>query len=379
MINPSTQPVKNPDQNDSGGTSLSDISSGLGAGLGVFADLSKGGTASDLHAATTAGQFASKFGAFGDNSSAIGAGLQEVNEAYSIYTGLQHGGLSGYANAGINAARLGSQLGIFGGASGEIGDIAGMAAIPLSLYNFGKNWKSGATGSDTLSGLSAGASIGSAILPGVGTFVGAGIGAAVGAISSAFGPGKEDQENITWDNYAKTFDQNPQAVNQATPSQNFQSLTGIFDSRGSSIPFYGKYGRMGEAAFTTDMMSQVNQAFTSGKITSADTPQSIYQKVVAPWITSMSTSGWQDANTVEGSPTKAAVGNMLTNMIGQWMQGQLTSQTPVGISGQTLPGLPSFAGGGSIAGSNPGGMSSLPAPHMGHAGVGRFAHAVALN
>jgi hypothetical protein len=359
---PPPDPNQNPQDSSSppsSGVTAGQVAGGLGAGVGIYGDLRHGGTVSDIHAGVSAAQQASRFGAFGDNSSAVNQGLAGLQEAYGIYQGIQRGGVMGYGGAAINAARLGSQVGAFGGASGAIGAAAGYAAVPLALYNFAENWRSGATGNDTLQGAEAGAAIGS-VIPGVGTLVGAGVGAVVGAASSMFGPGREDPENAVWDKYAAAFDKNgAQAVSGASPSQNFQLLAGIFDSRGSSIPFYNQYGRMGEGKFMGDMTARINQAIQTGSVPPNATPQDIYSKVVEPWINSMSPGGWQDANTVEGSPTKAAVGNMLTGLIGQYQSGQITSQTPLGIKGQTVQMQPYVgastpqAGGGVGAGPMP--------------------------
>jgi hypothetical protein len=251
-----------------------------------------------------------------------------------IYNGLRQGGVAGYGGAAINAGQLAGIQGV------------GALAAPLATYNFAKNWKSGATGADALSGLGTGAAWGTAIAPGIGTLIGAGIGLAAGAASSIFGPGKMDAENVGWDQYAKAYQQGgAKGVSGASPSQNYQALAGIFDSRGSSIPFYGKYGRMGEQQFTTDMASQINSAISSGKITKNASPDQIYSQVVQPWISSMSKSGWQNTNTAKGAPEKQAVGNLLTSMIGQWQSGQLTAGSKVGINGQTINGLPLFGGG----------------------------------
>jgi hypothetical protein len=113
-------------------------------------------------------------------------------------------------------------------------------------------------------------------------------------------------------------------------------LAGIFDARGSSIPFYNQYGRMGESAFFGAMTSQINSALASGALPSNATPQQIYSQVVQPWINGMSTGGWQNSSTIQGAPEKDAIGNLLTNLIGQWQSGQMNSQTPLGIAGQTV-------------------------------------------
>jgi Domain of unknown function (DUF4329) len=225
------------------------------------------------------------------------------------------------------------------------GQALGYVAAPLEVYNFVENWQSGKTGSEALQGAEAGAAVGS-IIPGVGTIVGAVIGGAIGAISSAFGPGAMDPENQSWDGYASAYQKNPNSVDQATPSQNFQALAGIFDARGSNIPFYGAYGRMGENKFTSDMLHNINNAVSTGKVAANSSAQQIYSQVVQPWITSMGGSnGWKDTNTVKGAPEKDAIGNLLTNLIAQWQAGGITSTTKLGIDGQPLQGgVPAWAG-----------------------------------
>lgn len=321
---------------------LSDISSGIGVASG----LAQGGTQGDVKAGVSGGELASKFGAFGDYSKAVGGGLADLSNLAGIYQGIEQKGFLGYGGAAVNAAALGSRLGAFGGYSSLIGNIANPVAAALATYSFAKNWKSGAAGADALGGANAGAAIGTAILPGVGTLIGLGIGAAVGAASSMFGPGREDPENAVWDHYAAAYDKGgAKGVSGATPSQNYQLLAGIFDARSSAIPFYGKYGRMGEGKFTADMFSQINQAFASGKIPQGMSADKIYSQVVQPWITSMGgANGWQNTSTKEGSSEKAAVGNMLTSMIAQWQAGRITSQSKLGIKGQTIPNVPAPGG-----------------------------------
>jgi hypothetical protein len=346
------------------GTSLSGIAGDVGAGLGIWTDLQRGGTLNDARAGVTAGSLLTKGqGTYGDSTLGdVNGGLAALQEGYGIYSGLKQGGVKGDLTAGINAARLYGNLSSLSDAAGTgsfagsaIGDLAGYAAVPLALYNFAENWQSGKTGSDAIQGAEAGATIGS-VVPGIGTAIGAVAGAAIGAISSAFGPGAKDPEGATFDAYSAAYAKGgSQAVANATPSQTLQSLAGLFDLRsgqiGPNVPMYNQYGRMGEAKFSTDMLTQVNQAFKNGQITSADTPQSIYSKIVQPWINS-----WGKGD-LSKDPHGAAISNMMTQMIGQYMSGQLTSATRVGVSGQTLPGLQAFAG--NLAGNNPSSMSSI--------------------
>ena len=317
---------------------LSDISAGIGLGTGIGAGTGRG----QVQAGTSAAKLFSNLKAFGSSSASIGSFASDVTNLTNIITGIQQGGVSGYGSAAVNTAMLGARTGALGAMSSEVGAVAGPLAGALSIYNFAKNWQSGATGADALRGAQTGATVGSIAGP-IGTLVGAGVGAAVGAASSIFGPGRMDPENIGWDQYAQAFQKGGAAgVSGATPAQNFQMLSGIFDARGSNIPFYQRYGRMGENQFMTDMTGKINSALASGQIAPNSTPQQIYSQVVEPWVNSMSANGWQNTSTAKGAPEKAAIGNLLTNLIGQYQSGQISSSSHLGISGQEITGLQAF-------------------------------------
>lgn len=346
--------------------------SGVGNAAGIASGIASGTPTGYAGAAINTGDLAGRAGAFGSHAGLAATGLQDLGAGLSIYQGIRQGGLAGDTQAATGAAQLATNAGYLGGASGALAKAIPYAAIPLAAYNFAtQDTKSGATGSDMLGGAEAGAEAGSAFGP-VGTVVGGVVGAVAGGVASAFGPGAMDPENVNWDNYAAAFDKNPQSVAGATPGQNFQALTGIFDSRGTTIPFYGKYGRMGENQFMLGMTQQINQAIQSGKIPATASPQQIYQQVVQPWITSMSPNGWQPTNTAKGSPEQGAVGNVLTNLIGQWQNGSLTTQTPVGVNGQTIQGLPAFGFGNPVTptGSQPW-MASPNTSQAGLLAIGR--------
>jgi hypothetical protein len=334
-------------------------------GLGIAAGIAGGGAKGDIQAASSAtklGTTLASQGYLGQGAQAwsaaaqpylkgVGEGAASLSNLANIYTGIESGTPLGYTSSAINAAQLATRFGELGGTTGTLGQALPFAADALSLYEFAKNWQSGATGADALSGAQTGATIGTSILPGVGTVVGAAIGAAAGAVSSIFGPGRMDPENVGWDQYAAAYQKSgAQGVAGATPAQNFQMLSGIFDARGSNLPFYQRYGRMGENQFTTDMFNQVNAALKAGQISPTDSASSIYSKVVQPWINSMSPGGWQNTSTAQGAPEKQAVGNLLTSFIGQWQSGQINSGTRLGIGGQTLAGgVPAFGGGPSMS------------------------------
>jgi hypothetical protein len=330
------------------------LASDIGQAIEFGTGLARGTAAGITQAATSAGKLLSQVGPqlgaiSAPTAQTIGSLAGDVANLAGIYQGIQRGGVTGYGGAAANTAALASRLptsvtGLSSSEAATLGKVAMPIASALSVYNFAKQWQSGATGQDILGGAQMGATLGTEFGGPVGALIGGAAGAAFGAVSSLFGPGRTDPENISWDQYAAAYQHGgAQGVAGATPAQNFQMLSGIFDARGSNIPFYGRYGRMGENQFTSDMFHTVNQALASGKIAPNATPDQIYAQVVQPWINSMSPNGWQDTSTIQGAPERQAVGNLLTNMIGQWQQGQITSSTPLGISGQTLQGgVPSY-------------------------------------
>jgi hypothetical protein len=347
-----------------GGTAGSAWLSDISAGIGIAGNIAHGGAKADVQAATSAAKLTSNLGGFGTASGTVGSFAADVSNLANIITGIQQGGVTGLTGAGINtaalAARVGGQLaasGAFGASSGAIGSMAsqiGAVAGPLagaySIYQFAKNWQSGATGADALSGAQTGATIGTAIMPGVGTLVGAGIGAAVGAISSAFGGGKADPETMGLNNYVPQYNKNPALAAQLNPAQNYQLLAGIFDAKdnspGHSTPQEIHYGRMGEGAFMNDVFTQINSAMQSGKISPISTPQQIYDQVVNPYLTSkgMGITSGGPYITAQGNNFGNAMKAAVTNLIGQWQSGAVNSKSAIGISGQTDPNMPAYVG-----------------------------------
>jgi hypothetical protein len=352
-----------------GGTAGTAWLSDITAGIGIGQSLAQGGTRADVQAATSAAKLTSNLGGFGSASSSVGSFAGDIANLTNIISGVQQGGVSGYTGAGINAAallaRTGTQLagaGVFGASSGaigsmasEIGAVAGPLAGAYSIYQFAKNWQSGSTGADALSGAQAGATIGTAIMPGIGTVAGAVIGGAVGAISSAFGGGKADPETMALDAYAPQFDKNPTIASSLTPAQNMTMLQGVFDAKnnspGHSTPLEQYYGRMNSAGFVQDIFGQINSAMQSGKISPIATPQQIYSQVVAPYLASKTvngqsltihTDGSGSFTTAHGSNFGGAMQAAVINTIGQWQSGQFNSKTVLG-AGNTI-NVPAYAG-----------------------------------
>jgi hypothetical protein len=164
-------------------------------------------------------------------------------------------------------------------------------AARLGLGALGATTTAGAIG-----GAKIGASVGSAI-PVVGTAIGAILGGIGGAIASAFS--RQDQEVQNFDQAQAISKANgPEAV--VNIANKYLVLAGLFDLQPSqikgNIPFYKQYGRMGEQKFVTDMMTLIYQAAQSGRITANDTPQSVYQNIVLPWMNSWGKGALQDSN-----------------------------------------------------------------------------------
>lgn len=314
-----------------------DASQALGntaSGLGIYGGLQQRGLGGYGSAAANSAKLAGNLSSnpyltkFGGN---LAGGLNIIN-------GIRQGGVSGYGQAGLGAAQLGSNLGAF---SPAVGQFAGYAAIPLSIYNEAQNWQSGATANDALGGASTGAAIGTAIAPGIGTLIGAGLGAIGGGISSAFGGGKKDPETLNWNQYVQAYNQNPNSVGE-NPTQDLQNLAGIFDSRGggaNTMSMYRTYGRMGENKFLDAMTQQIHDAAKSGLITPGESASDVYNKVVNPWINSLGSNSY--GNTSTGQATAGAMGNLLTNLTDEYMKGQTGGWR--GVGGEQVTGITPYA------------------------------------
>lgn len=304
-------------------SSLGNYAGGAGNALGVLGGVQQGGVGGYAGAGVNAAQLANRMGAFGQNSAAS-QGIGDASNVLGIYSGLKQGGVSGDTGAAVNAAQLGAHVGAFGSASGSIGNYAGMAAVPLDLYNEIKGWQSGATGSDALAGAETGAAVGSVILPGFGTLIGGALGGAAGALSSAFGGGRVDPENTSFEGYKDAYNKalqqgGQQAADQVAASVQdpYLPLAGYFDLRSNQVgpnnPLYSTYGRMGEQKFTNDLVSQLSAAQKSGVIKPGESTSQAYNDVVTPWLNSMGT--WQD-------PNKQALQGAIEQMTAQDLSGQ---------------------------------------------------------
>lgn len=173
---------------------------------------------------------------------------------------------------------------------------AGMGGFGSTVVNQGVTGiKTGASaaalstgiGTGVASAIGAGAAAGS-IVPIVGTA----IGAIIGLFASGVLNHKVDPEVANFNQaIALANQQGPQAA--ANIANKYLVLAGLFDLESSQVKGnfspYTKYGRMGENAFVHDLCAKIQSAANTGAITANDTPISIFNNVVNPWIQGMGT------------------------------------------------------------------------------------------
>lgn len=297
----------------------SSLLSNAGGALSVYSNLQQGSPTGYAAAGIGATKLAASNGAFGSNSTAVGGEATQAGNVLGIYSGIKQGGVAGYAQAANSA---------YGLASGSAG-IPGVGAV-LGVYNAVKGYQSGDTSGDAIRGAEAGAAIGS-VVPVIGTAIGAVIGGAVGAISSAFGNGKVDPENSSFEGFKDAYNAagTPQqkAAVAASTADPYQPLAGLFDLRsnqiGGNIPIYQQYGRMGEQKFVTDMFTQMNKGLETGAISKNSSTADIMSKVVQPWIDSFGKGQMND-------PNGDAINAMISGIVDDYRTGDISQLNAVG-------------------------------------------------
>lgn len=144
-----------------------------------------------------------------------------------------------------------------------------------------------ATVSYAQKGASAGASVGS-VVPVLGTTVGAVVGAVLGAIGGAF-IGSRRPESDLWDQYKKIAG-TARGI-ELDPAFRAGAFVGLFRLGKNTFPprAKGGYGPRDDARFLNDMAAQIAAAVRAGQVTAADNAQSVFSKVVGPWISQWGT------------------------------------------------------------------------------------------
>jgi hypothetical protein len=168
-------------------------------------------------------------------------------------------------------------------------------------------------GGGVASAIGAGAAAGSVV-----PIIGTAIGVIVGLVASGVFNHRVDPEVGNFNAAIQMAQaQGPQAV--LGIQDKYLVLAGLFDllpgQIKGNIPIYKKYGRMGEYKFVSDMCALIQQAANQGIITANDTVQSVYDKVVAPWINSWGYGPMQDTNA-------SLINYIILGLIGEYVSGQ---------------------------------------------------------
>jgi len=193
----------------------------------------------------------------------------------------------------------------------------------------------GTTIASATSAATAGAAAGS-FAPIIGTAIGAIVGL---ALSGAFSH-RVDPEVGNF-NAAVALYNSQGASGLLNIGDKYLVLAGLFDLEPSqikgNIPIYRKYGRMGEFKFLFDLCTQVYNAAQTGKITANDTVQSVFSKVVQPWIDSFGYGPMQDVNA-------GMIQTLLLGLTAEYIAGLYESRWyPVGGQAGIWNALPPFS------------------------------------
>jgi hypothetical protein len=171
-----------------------------------------------------------------------------------------------------------------------------------------------AVGASVAGAIGAGATAGS-VVPIIGTAIGAILGLVLSGVFN-----KQDQEVQNFNQaIAIAQAQGPEAV--INIANKYLVLAGLFDldpgQVGNNFSPYKKYGRLGEVNFTQDFAHLIYNAAQSGQITANDTPQTVFSRIVNPWIQSMGT--WSPS-----MPNATMLQYLLMGMIAEYAGGLQT-------------------------------------------------------
>lgn len=186
-------------------------------------------------------------------------------------------------------------------------------------------------GTSVAGAIGAGAAAGSVV-----PIIGTAIGAIVGLFASGVFNQKKDPEDYNFQQASQMYRQNPNSV--LSIANKYLVLAGLFDLQPGqikgNIPIYKRYGNKGEYRFVTDLCGVIQSAANTGKITANDTPMTVFNHVVMPWIDSFGYGSMQDSN---GDMINA----IILGMTAEYLAGAQGRWYAVG--GQyAFPSLPAF-------------------------------------
>ena len=211
--------------------------------------------------------------------------------------------------------------------------IAAVAAAKIHAANKASGGAMGAipvtnqatkSSSMVLTGATTGAAIGS-VFPVVGTVIGAAVGAVVGAIGSLFGPAKEGQAALTWDDvvsHGYEFSQLGRALDERYIAE---AAKGAMDKNGNMWIGCGKNGYKNPDCFYGPMAKVIVQGYLAKKVPLSASTSDVFQQVVIPWLQSGAggTFAWAQNNVgghVPGNPYSGQM-MLIQQMVDRYLAG----------------------------------------------------------
>lgn len=137
----------------------------------------------------------------------------------------------------------------------------------------------------TMTGASVGATVGS-IVPIVGTAIGAAVGAIVGAIGSLFGPAKEGQAAITWDNLVQSGNLQKHMGREFDQRYYAEAMKGAMDKGSNVWPGCGAVGHKNPDCFYGPLASVIASGYLNRVVPLSASTADVMRAVVNPWLQS---------------------------------------------------------------------------------------------
>ena len=190
--------------------------------------------------------------------------------------------------------------------------IAAVAAMKAHGVGLGAENQATKSVSLTLVGAKAGATVGS-VIPVVGTAVGAVVGAVVGLVGSFFGPAKEGQSALTWDDMQKNG-YLAKEQGRAFDERYFgEAMKGAMDENGNQWPCCGANGHKVPDTFYQPLAQQIVNGYLNKVVALNATPAQVMSAVVMPWLQGgasglMKYSASGSRGMLTGATTQALIG-----------------------------------------------------------------------
>lgn len=177
----------------------------------------------------------------------------------------------------------------------------------------------------TMTGASVGGEVGTLIFPGIGTVIGAAVGAVVGAVGSLFGPAKEGQSALTWDDVVAHGYEFSQLGRNLDERYIAEAAKGAMDKNNNIWPGCGKNGYKNPDCFYGPMAKVIVQGYLNKTVPLSASTSDVFQKVVIPWLQSGAggTFAWAQNNVgghVPGNPYSGQM-MLIQQMVDRYLAG----------------------------------------------------------